>query len=463
MRKSLRRMLCLAFLSALALFGQKTSIEGDWEGSIQANGGKLRLRLHITRESSGALSAKFDSPDQGAFGLPVSTVSFADGVLHFEMTNLRASFTGKLNAAANEVDGTFRQGMEFPMTLKRMTAAEAPLRPQEPRPPYPYQTIEVTFPSKAPGVTLAGTLTMPQGKGPFPAVVLITGSGPQDRDEAIFEHRPFLVLADFLTRNEIAVLRYDDRGVGKSNGNFATSTTTDFSRDAEGAFDYLKGRGDIVSNSIGLLGHSEGGSIAPMVAARRPDAAFVVMLAGTGVPGKDLLLMQAAKINAAAGAPPAMIKKNTEIQEGIFAVLAEDKDNESAQAKIKALLAGVPSAEAQAKSVTGPWMREFVFYDPAPTLAKLKCPVLALNGTLDLQVDADQNLPPIEAALKKGGNTNYRIVRLPRLNHLFQPAETGRVSEYGQIPVTMSPLALETIGKWVREQTHLDPPQGATK
>ncbi|MGJ5818527.1 alpha/beta hydrolase family protein [Paludibaculum fermentans] len=448
------RHAALIVLTSLLAMGQGPGIEGSWEGPVQTGRGAVRLRVHVTRAADGSLAAKMDVPEQGAFGLPLSEVTFTNGRFHWEMTAINAGFDGQMNEAGDEIAGTFLQGKEQPVTLKRTQAPSG--RPQEPKPPLPYKSEDVTFPSKAEGVTMAGTLTVPPGKGPFPAVILITGSGPQDRDEALMGHKPFLVLSDYLTRHGIAVLRYDDRGVGQSTGKFAGSTTTDFSRDAEGALDYLRKRPELNAARIGLVGHSEGGIVAPMVAARRPEVAFVVLMAGTGVPGQAVMLLQAARINAASGVSKEVSDRNADYQAKIFAVLAEEKDDAAAETKLKAVLAGIPGAESQARGFASAWMREFAFYDPAPTLQKLRCPVLVLNGEKDLQVIADQNVPPIEAALKKGGNKDFRIVRLPGLNHLFQTAQTGLVQEYGQIDETLAPVFLETITTWIRRHTGLE-------
>jgi fermentation-respiration switch protein FrsA (DUF1100 family) len=340
---------------------------------------------------------------------------------------------------AGEVEGTYW----------RPAAVPASQRPQEPKPPFPYRVEEVSFASRAAAVRLAGALTLPEGKGPFPAAILLAGSGPNDRNESLFAHKPFLVLADYLTRHGIAVLRYDKRGFDKPRGEFLQATTADFADDAEGALDYLKTRAEIDPKVIGLIGHSEGGLEAPMVAARRPDAGFVVLLAGPGVRATELLKVQAAKMERASGASEAAIEQNGQLQEKIFQILKDEKNDQAANGKIVAALGGLPGAKAEAEQDASPWFRSFVFYDPAPALEKTKCPVLALNGELDLQVAAEQSLPAIEAALKKGGNKDFEIVKLPRLNHLFQTAQTGSVMEYGQIEETMSPSALEKVANWI--------------
>ncbi|MGC4054618.1 MAG: alpha/beta fold hydrolase [Paludibaculum sp.] len=447
------RLAALIVLTCLLAVGQKPGIEGSWEAPVQAGSAVVHLRVHVTKAADGSLAAKMDVPEQGAFGLPLNNVTYTAGTFHWEMQAIKATFEGKLQEAGDEILGVFKQGVEQVIKLKRMPASALSGRPQDPKPPLPYKSEDLTFPSKAEGVTMAGTLTLPEGKGPFPAVILITGSGPQDRDEALMGHRPFLVLSDYLTRHGLAVLRYDDRGTGKSTGKFSGSTTTDFSRDAEGALDYLRKRPEIDPAKVGLAGHSEGGVIAPMVAARRSEVAFVVMMAGTGVPGMEVMFLQAARMNEAAGAPKEVIEQNTAMQKKIFAILGEEKDEAVIQARLKELL---PGAETQARSIASPWMREFVFYDPVPALEKLRCPVLVLNGEKDLQVIADQNLPPIEAALKKGGNKDFRIVRLPALNHLFQTAKSGLVQEYGQIDETLAPVFLETMTTWIRRHTGLE-------
>ncbi|MBI5280052.1 MAG: alpha/beta fold hydrolase [Candidatus Solibacter usitatus] len=457
--RPLIRQAGLILALALSAWGQRAPIEGSWEGVIQSVMGKLRIRIHVTRSPDGTLSGKMDSPDQGAFGLPVSSVTFETGVLKWELKMANASFEGKLNEAGSEIEGKFKQGMELPLTLKRFEGSPEPNRPQNPKPPLPYRSEDVTFASKAAGVTMAGTLTLPPGRGPFPAVVLITGSGPQDRDESLMGHKPFLVLSDRLTRGGIAVLRYDDRGVGKSSGSFAKATSADFAEDAEGALEYLQSRPEIDAKRIGLAGHSEGGIIAPMLAARRSGIAFVVLLAGTAVPGADVVLEQGQRMAELAGAPEAARKQGREKQLEIYEALRASKDDAGIEKQLKALLGDEPAAQAQIRQVLSPWFRYFLFYDPAPALAKLKCPVLVLNGEKDVQVLADQNLPPLEAALKKGGNRDYRIVRLPGLNHLFQTAKTGLPAEYAQIEETMAPSMLEALTLWIRQHTGLESKQ----
>lgn len=448
-------LFCLPLLTA-----QSSPVEGSWEGTLKLPAAQLRLRIHVKAGPGGALAGTMDSPDQGALGLPLSSVTFAGGTLKWEMSQIRASYEGKLNEARTEIEGSFTQGMALPLTLKRLDAAAAaapgPKRPQEPKPPYPYTVQDVSFPSKAPGVTLAGTLTLPAGNGPHPAVILISGSGPQDRDESLMGHKPFHVLADHLSRRGIAVLRYDDRGIGKSTGSFATATSADFSQDAEGALEFLMARAGIDAKRVGFAGHSEGGIVAPMVAARRAGVAFVVLLAGTAVPGSDVILEQGQALAKAAGASEAQLQEARAKQLEFTKVMAESGGTAELEKRLRQFLAGAPNAEAQIKQLTSPWMRYFMTYDPAPALAKVKCPVLALNGEKDLQVLPDQNLPVLKAALEKGGNKDVTILRLPGLNHLFQAAKTGAVSEYAQIEETMNAAALDAAASWLRKKTGLE-------
>jgi pimeloyl-ACP methyl ester carboxylesterase len=299
-------------------------------------------------------------------------------------------------------------------------------------------------------VRLAGTLTLPEGKGPFAAVVLIAGSGAHDRDEKIFGHAPFLVLADHLTRQGVAVLRFDKRGVGQSTGDFAAATTVDFAADAEAGAAYLRSRPEIDRRRIGLLGHSEGGVIAPMVAERDPVIAFLVLMAGPGVRGDLIIMAQSRAVAAAAGAPPAALEAGAANERGFLDALMAAKDQAAAETAVRALLKGkMPDAaiEAQIKVATSPWYRSFIAYDPAPALRRLRIPVLALIGSKDLQVPAEQNLPALRAAL--AGDPRAEVAELPGLNHLFQEATTGAPTEYGQIEQTLSPAALDRISNWI--------------
>ncbi len=435
-----------------------TDVAGVWLGTLNVSALKLRLAFHITATDSG-LAATMDSIDQGAKSIPASSVTLNGATLTLETKSNGGKFVGQYDAATDAIDGTWSQGAAtFPLNLKRVKdAATLELRrPQNPVKPYPYREEEVSYENKAAGIKLAGTLTIPPGKGPFPAVLLITGSGPQDRDESLMGHKPFLVLADYLTRKGIAVLRADDRGVGKSGGKFAEATTADFATDAEAGVAFLKSRPDVDLRHIGLIGHSEGGVIAPMVAARNSDVAFIVMMAGSGVPGDDIIVAQSVLIAEASGVSHEAAQKVGADERELLTLVKSESDSATLEKKLREKLAGkVPAAQMdmQIKAVTSAWFRYFLSYDPAPTLAKVHCPVLAINGEKDTQVPPKVNLPAIRKALEAGRNRNFELIEFPGLNHLFQTAKTGAPAEYGQIEETMSPTALEKISSWIGKQT----------
>ncbi len=459
---------CLAAMGAGAPHAQQptaaATIEGDWQGTLATGGPALRLAIHIKRDASGQLTGTLDSLDQGAMGLRFETVTVVGPAVRLEMKTPAAAFEGRLSDDGRRLEGHWLQGgASLPLTLERGAAA-APKRPQEPAPPFPYTAEQVTYQNTAAGVTLAGTLTLPRTAAPAPAVILISGSGPEDRDETIFGHKPFLVLADHLTRSGIAVLRVDDRGVGGSSGKTSESTSDDFAGDVQAGIAYLKTRKDIDPKRVGLIGHSEGGLIAPIVAVRSPDVAFIVLMAGPGLPGEEILYLQAAAIAKAGGANEAQIAGNRKLQEQIFRVVKEEQDPAAVAARLKQLrdeiLKGVPEPQkdaagsmldAQMKAVTTPWFRYFIGYDPRPVLSKVTCPVLAINGERDLQVPYEPNLDAIDAALKAGGNRQATVMHLPGLNHLFQTATTGSPSEYAAIEETISPSALAAITTWIRK------------
>jgi pimeloyl-ACP methyl ester carboxylesterase len=416
--------------------------------------------LHVVARPQGGLAARLDSLDQGALGLPVDEVALRDRTVSLRMKQLGASYSGTVSDDGATITGEWIQGRALPLVFRR-GAPEPPRRPQEPKGPRPYRDEEVAFDSA--GATLAGTLTIPKDKGPYPAVVLVSGSGPQDRDETISGHRPFLVLADHLARQGVAVLRYDDRGVGRSTGSLAATTTLDYADDVKAALATLRKRPEVDAKRLGVIGHSEGALVAALVASQDPDLAFVVMLEGPGVPGEQLLYEQAALIARAGGATPDMIAQQKALQERIFAVIKEESDPAAARRAIAAVLepafAQAPEAQraaaidAQATWALSPWMRHFIAYDPAPALRAVKCPVLALFGEKDLQVPPAQNAAPVEAALKAAGHPDSAVRRLPGLNHLLQTAGTGLPAEYSAIEETVSPAALDAIGAWIAERT----------
>ena len=444
--------------------------EQVWEGKLEAGAGvRLRLVVRLAKAESGEMLGTFESLDQSAQKLKLNSVTLDKSRLAFELKLVGGKYEGKLNAEGTEATGTWSQGgAKLPLTLKKTDKAAEVRRPQTPKPPYPYKSEAVTYPNKSGGVTLAGTLTTPGGPGRFPAVILISGSGAQDRDETIFQHKPFLVLADTLTRRGVAVLRVDDRGVGGSTGNTSKSTSEDFAGDVLAGIAFLKSRPEIDSKKIGLAGHSEGGLIAPMVAARSNDVAFIVLLAGTGLPGEEISYIQGRLIGKVMGADEKALDKQRDIQKQLFEIVKTETNHDKMMMRLREAIKKMWSnlseeerkavgdadslVESQAKMVESPWFRFFLTFDPRPTLAKVRCPVLALDGEKDLQVPPKENLAEIEKAIKKGGNARVTVKELPGLNHLFQTCKTGSVAEYGAIEETISPVALKAISDWVVEQ-----------
>jgi uncharacterized protein len=431
-----------------------TDIDGAWVGTLDTGTIKLRVVFHIFNTVDG-LKATLDSPDQGAMGLPITSIVRNGQELKMEAKSIGGAFEGKIAADNSSIDGTWTQGGGNLALVLKPVKSQSELernRPQNPKKPYPYLEEGVVYDNKVQNVILAATLTLPQGKGPFPAVLLITGSGPQDRDESLLGHKPFLILSDYLTRQGIAVLRADDRGVGKSTGVFAKATTVDFATDAEAGIAYLKTRAEIDPHKIGLIGHSEGGVIAPMVAARNTNVAFIVMMAGTGVPGDDILVAQTEAIEVASGANPESAAKSAAQEREMLNLVETGKDDATLQKELKEKMAGdVPEAQIgmQINELTSPWFRYFLTYDPATALRQVTCPVLAINGEKDTQVPPKQNLPAIKKALEQAGNHHFETDELPGLNHLFQTAKTGAPAEYAQIEETMSPVALEKMAGWI--------------
>ena len=458
--------LLIAFLTSIPLTAQ--DISGQWNGALKVQGTQLRLVINITKTADG-YSATMDSPDQGATGIPINSTTFENSKLYFAIPNATIEYNGDLKD--DEFTGTFKQsGQEFPLNFSRNAIEKLVVkRPQEPIKPYSYYAEDVTFQNTKANISLAGTLTLPKKEGNFPVVILISGSGPQNRDEEILGHKPFLVISDYLSKNGIAVLRYDDRGVGKSTGNFKAGTSADFATDVESAIAYLKTRKEINKKKIGLIGHSEGGLIAPMVASNSKDVAFIVMLAGPGIQGDKILLLQTELIEKGMGVSESEINKGLETNAKLFDLIIKATDNQQLKIdltnKLNELFANDPTAEipngmskddfiaVQVDQIATPWMQYFIKYDPAPALEKVKCPVLALNGAKDLQVPPNENISAIATALKKGGNKKVTTKIFPNLNHLFQESDTGLPSEYGIIEQTIAPIVLEEITSWIKLQT----------
>ncbi len=445
------------------------SLEGIWSGTLEASV-KLRLVLRVKTLQSGKLSATLQSVDQGV-SLPVDTIALSQRTVAFDVQQVGGSFRGIMNPAGSAINGLWSQmGAELPLVLTRTAKAPEAVRPQEPKPPFPYDSQEVSYWNKAANVKLAGTLTLPRGAGPFPAVLLISGSGPQDRNESIVGHKPFLVIADCLTRKGIAVLRVDDRGVGGSTGDSAEANLEDLAGDVRAGIDFLKQRKEIDAAQIGLLGHSEGGAVAPLVASKSTDVAFLVLLAAPGVTGEQLLYAQGAAVARTLGAGELVIARQQALQRKLFALVKQGGDRATLRTRLEEIIdkedepahehdgAGEHAqhdaalrrvAGSQMEMLLAPGFRYFLTHDPAVALKAVQCPVLVLNGEKDTQVPAWQNLPMIVAALEAGENPGYRVEKLRGLNHLFQPAETGSVIEYAQISETISPAVLELMREWI--------------
>jgi hypothetical protein len=450
-------------LSAQNFINRKT-LPGSWLGKISTNGIDLRLVFNLKFNVKDSLSATLDSPDQGAKNIPLGGVALVDKKLTIKAPMLMGEYKGTITGDST-IDGTWTQrGATYTVNLKKLKTAFIVSRPQEPKPPFPYTSEDVTFTNDKFNIKLSGTLTIPSGKGPFKAVIMITGSGAQNRNEEFMGHKPFLVIADYLSRNGIAVLRYDDRGVGGSQGNYSEATSEDLATDAEAAFNFLKTNPKINEKEIGLMGHSEGGLIAPIVAASNPDIGFIVSLAGPGVTGQQIIIRQSEDISKLSGVSEHQIKESTEALKKRFAILRKEKDNKKAELKIIALYKenlekNKTSNEETEKAVnvfkeqfgadSYTWFRYFIMTDPSIFWKKVDCPVLALNGEKDLQVSAKENLPAIEKALKSSGNKSVKTVKLPELNHLFQHSKTGLPAEYSSIEETFSPDALKIISDWI--------------
>jgi len=435
-------------------------VEGLWQGAVETHGMRLRFQLHISHDTEGSLIAALDSLDQGVTGLPANHVTLKDPIFHFEIPSLAGVYEGTLNGAKNAITGKWSQTSadNLPLNFKRSDQTLELRRSQTPARPFPYVEEEVTFGGGAEGIVLAGTLTLPKGEGPFPAALLIAGSGPQDRDESLANHRPFLLIADALTRKGIAVLRYDKRGVGKSIGNPDIATTMDLAADAKSALAFLKSHKDIDGSRIGLIGHSEGAIIAPYLAGHSKEPKWLVLLAAPATTGEQTLLNQSELIGRAGGLSDEQLDASLGFDRAAYALVRKEKDPNALAEKLVALVketgldAALPPAtlETQLRMLASPWFRFFLDYDPLPNLKAVSCPVLALYGQKDLQVAPKTNLPLVQKALHDSVNTQAETRELPDLNHLFQHAYVGTPAEYAAIEETFSPEALALILDWVK-------------
>lgn len=440
------------------------TLDGSWQGVIAIAGQELPVVFEISDDGLGDWKGHMLSPSQTDQQIPLTSVSFHDREVTILVEYVGGSYRGKLAASGRSIRGDWKQGaLEVSLDLDRHEKPFAYERPQTPKAPFPYPVEKVKFPNSLAKLSLAGTLSLPKDRvSPAPAVVLVSGSGPQDRDETIAGHKPFAVIADYLARRGVAVLRYDDRGVGESEGTFEFGTTLDFATDAWAAVEFLKSRPEIDPEKIGLIGHSEGGLIAPIVSTKREGIAFLVLLAAPCLPGDQTLLSQSKAVGEASGLSSEMLALNQQFSQAVFDLMTqpnpdlekvrdlgarfEKEAKELSADDAKALENLGPILQQQLSMLESPWFMNFLNLDPAEYFRKVTCPVLALNGELDLQVLADLHLPAIEAAVPKGLVTTRR---LSGLNHLFQKAETGLPAEYATIEETISPGVLTNIGDWI--------------
>ena len=439
-----------------SVFALAQSLEGSWNGKLDVMGTQLNIVFNISKGDDGALKCTMDSPDQGATDIPAE-ITVSDGVkVKISVPAIMAEYTGELKDGM--LKGSFSQsGMQFALDMKPGKVERN--RPQMPKEPYPYKTEEVTFTNTADNAALSGTLTYPVGfdkaaKGSVPVVIMVTGSGLQNRDEELFGHKPFLVIADYLARNGIATLRYDDRGTGKSTGDAASATTENFMKDALAAVDFAHRTGKF--GSVGVLGHSEGGSIAFMLGAQG-KADFIVSMAGPGVSGKDILLAQNRLGLTQGGATADITDSFCKVLDKVFDVMASGENVAQPTMKVTEIVlqTGVTLPEAlvrdlaKSMEICTPWLRYFISYDPSADISAAKCPVMAVNGDKDMQVSASENLSAIRRLLP--ANSLNLVKEYPGLNHLFQHCTTGNPMEYVQIEETVSPEVMQDIAAWINK------------
>jgi uncharacterized protein len=468
----MRRFLLTLTVTMLSVccLAQSQKISGMWLGALDV-GVKLRLVFHFSETTGGILSGTMDSPDQGVKGIQCSSVVEKGDSVMAEIAAIKGSFEGMV-VNDSTITGRWVQGARaFPLTLKKVTEVKAANRPQTPKPPFNYNTEEVAYDNADKTAHLAGTLTYPKQGGPFPAAILITGSGQQDRDETMMEHKPFAVIADALTKEGFAVLRVDDRGTGKSTGRVIDATSLDFAKDVEAGLAYLRTRAMIDKNKLGLIGHSEGGLIAALVAAKNKDIDFMVMLAGPGVKGSELLAEQAENILKSQGVSADAAHAYRSFYLQLINDASNSKDTTTAynlswkdyenwkQSSTEAQRRQIGYSDDAAASkiihalvaqISQPWFVYFFQSDAARLLQQVHAKVLALNGDKDLQVNSKQNLAGVEAALQQSKSKAHLTKELPGLNHLFQTCKTCTIAEYGELEETFSPLALNEMITWLK-------------
>ncbi|OUJ73647.1 alpha/beta hydrolase family protein [Hymenobacter crusticola] len=436
--------------------GDAPTLNGQWKGPLKVPGGTLDLIITLVPLSNGTYYAALDVPQQRISRMPVEAETKGNEIT-LKIEQAGSSFTGKIEDGGARFTGTWQQpGLKAPLVLQRATASAATARRSRLTPPY--REEDVFFTNSQDKLRLGGMLTIPAGAGPFPAVVLVSDTGPQDRDVTVQEYRMFGSLADYLTRRGIAVLRFDDRGVGKSSGNYSSATTAELVTDAQAGLAFLRSRSLIDPQHIGFIGHGEGANIALLAAAQSPQTtAFVVSLAGYGLPGRDVLMQQQGEIMRLIGADPAQVKAALALNEHMVDIIRQTPNDVQARTKVATLIrqnnsnidAGM--ARARAAHLTSPWSRYYLDFDPKNKLSDVQCPVLALNGTADLEVAASTNLSILQKGLKS--NDDVTVQKLAGVNHLFQPEEKDWPLVNGQQQPNFSPKALETIRAWIVKRT----------
>jgi pimeloyl-ACP methyl ester carboxylesterase len=471
------------FLLALifsCLLSCAQDITGVWKGALHVQDKDLPIVFHIGKKTTGELIASFDSPAQNAFDLPVSEVITKEDSVILMIAMLNGKYAGILRADKRTIGGSWFQGkLSLPLSVTKTSdtaTVKQPLRPQTPKPPFTYQVKEVEYWNTDKSILYGATLTLPKedstnpGKKKYPAVILITGSGQQDRDETMLGHKPFAVIADNLTKKGFVVLRVDDRGIGKTTGDFSQATSLDFAKDVEAGLDFLETQPEVSKENIGLMGHSEGGLIAPIVADERKDVKFIVLLAGPGIPIIDLMQQQSEAIDLSNSHSLAEAKATSGFARIMWEELNKNEDTATTYKNIKtkfaaysktldtAILNKIRNRTSAFEGdyirqtmfvMKGNWFRYFISYDPGPNLRLLNCKVLALNGSKDVQVVAATNLAGIRTALQKSRSPEYDVIELPGLNHLFQTCTRCSPAEYGDLEESFSPTALAVMDDWL--------------
>ena len=441
--------LILGFFFFIQANAQNVQLEGIWQGKLQIPGQELRIVFKISKNENNQYSAKMDSPDQGATNIPVTEVLISEKEITLKVKSIGGIYQGTVLDDKQTIKGIWTQNKyQFSLNLIKSTTAPEVNRPQEPKKPYPYDEKEISITNSEQGITLSGTLTIPKNAVPHAVIILISGSGAQDRDETIFGHKPYLVLSDYLTRRGFAVLRYDDRGVGGSTGSLSNSTIDDLSTDVIAAVTYLKKIDNFDKNKIGLIGHSEGGLVASIAAVKIPDISFIILMATPGINGLEIVCDQVANLNRTIGLTEDVVMQNIALERKILEIVINEMDDKIATEKLSDILP--ENKKSQIKTLLSVKYRSMISFDPKSVLIMVKCPVLALNGEKDIQVNSLKNLQAISDALNEGGNTNYITQEIPHVNHLFQTADTGLISEYGKIEETISKNVLELIVDWLQ-------------